>query len=271
MRYSINYLTKNAIQDEKTITLPNGVVVQKEIDCDNIRFPKYNKQRTYRQLVHFHANKSTPRDIEFYLPWVTDVARKMLNDQLETLTLEDLVQSGNEGLVRAWNNMNWDVINEIKEEEQQAAIWAFLQARIKGQIQDEIYRSDSFIKIPQRQIKKATSQMTGVEKIYVSLFPKFFDEEMELFDETYSSWDNERLYEFLMDLLYNHVPNSTHRSILTMSFGLDTWDNKPVSRKKIAEKFNLSEGAVKNARERVLRMIINNEEIQNKIKIYLEN
>ena len=271
MRYSINYLTKNAVQDEKTITLPNGVVVQKEIDCENIRFPKYNKQRTYRQLAHFHANKSTPRDVEFYLPWVTDVARKMLNDQLETLTLEDLVQSGNEGLIRAWNNIDWDVINEIKEEEQQAAIWAFLQARIKGQIQDEIYRSDSFIKIPQRQIKKATSQMTGVEKIYVSLFPKFFDEELELFDESYSSWDNERLYEFLIDLLYKHVPNSTHRSILLMSYGIDTWDNKPVSEKKIAETYKLSPGYVRLAKHRTIRFILNNEEIQNKIKIYLQD
>ena len=271
MRYSINYLTKNAIQDEKTITLPNGVVIQKEIDCDNIRFPKYNKQRTYRQLVHFHANKSTPRDVEFYLPWVTDVARKMLNDQLETLTLEDLVQSGNEGLIRAWNNIDWDVINEIKEEEQQAAIWAFLQARIKGQIQDEIYRSDSFIKIPQRQIKKATSQMTGVEKIYVSLFPQFFDEELELIDESYSSWDNERLYEFLMDLLYKYVPNNTHRSILIMSFGLDTWDNKPVSIKKIAETYKISEIGVKKAKARTLQFIRDNEEIQDKIKNYLQN
>ena len=272
MRYSINHLTKNAIQDEKTITLPNGIVIEKEIDADNIRFPKHDKQKTYRQLVHFYANRSTPRNIEFYIPWVDGVAREVLNkrkDHIETLTLEDLIQSGNEGLVRAWENMDWDTVNSIPEEEQQAYIWNYLKTGIKLYIIESIDLTDAFIRVPIREIKSARSQMKGAEKVYVSLFPKFFDEEFQIIDEEYS-WDNERLYEFLLDLLYKHVPNDTHRAILLLSYGVDTWDNKPVSEKKIAEQYNLSPGYVRLAKHRIVKSLLENEEIQEKIKNYLQ-
>ena len=273
MRYSINYLIKNAIQDEKTITLPNGIVVEKEIDTDNIRFPRYDKQKTYRQLVHFYADKSTPRNIEFYIPWVDGVAREVLNkrkDHIETLTLDDLIQSGNEGLVRAWENMDWDTVNSIPEEEQQAYIWNYLKTGIKLYIIESIDLTDAFVRVPIREIKSARSQMKVAEKIYVSLFPKFFDEEFQIIDEGYS-WDNERLYEFLLDLLYKHVPNDTHRTILLLSYGVDTWDNKPVSIKKIANKYKISEIGVKKAKARTIKFLRENEKIQQQIKNYLQS
>ncbi len=217
--------------------------------------------------------KLTHRDLEFYMPWVEDVIRPMNKSYsaIGILDRDDLLQSGYEGLVRGWNQIIWEEIDAIPEPEQQPYIWSYLRTKIKSYIIREIENNGSFIKVPRRDIESARGELSGIEKVYVDLFPQFFDEEFPDFITEITSWDNEMLYEFLMDLLEMYVPNNTHRTILTMSYGVDTIDDKPVSRKKIASYFSLSEGAVKNARERTLRYLRKNEEVQEKIKLYLEN
>lgn len=74
-----------------------------------------------------------------------------------------------------------------------------------------------------------------------------------------------------MRLLEEHVPNNNHRTILTLSYGIDTMDDKPVSAKTMAKMFNTSEGYIWKAKHKTLKSLRENEEVQEKIKIYLQN
>lgn len=267
-RYSLNYITKHAIDDGDKLRLANGVVISKEKDLDAGRMSKHDKHKAYPQKANLHADRSTQRDMEFYLPWVMDIAIQHLNQETGILDRDDLIQAGNEGLVRAWDNMDWKTVNNAIEEEQQAIIWNYLKTGIQFYIQRDIDNNSEQIRVPRRDIEEARANHNSVDKIYTELFPKFFDQAM---DEDITSWDNEMLYEFLLDLLHKHVPNNAHRSILMQSFGIDTWDDKPVGAKKIADSFNMKVHNVWKTKERLLRMIINNEEIQEKIINYVRN
>lgn len=217
------------------------------------------------------AKDATPRDIEFYMPWVIDIANGFNRSETNvgTLDLNDLVSSGNEGLVRAWNNMDWNKADAIQGE--QGYMWNYISTKVKSYIMREIENNGSFIKVPRRDIESQRVDLTGIEKIYVELFPKFFDADFPEYVEEMTMWDNELLYEFLMDLLEKHVPNSSHRTMLTLTYGIDTMDDKPVSAKKIGEMYSKSSGYVSLVVHRVLKNLRENEEVQEKIKIYLEN
>lgn len=218
-------------------------------------------------------NKYTPRDIEFYMPYVEDVAREFSTSytSIGIMDREDLIQAGYEGLVRAWNNENWDAIQDIPEVEQQPYIWARIKTKVKSYIIREIDNCGSFIKVPRRDLEEARAELSGVERVYVDLFPQFFDAEFPEYITEITMWENELLYDFLMRLLEQHVPNTTHRTILCMSYGIDTIDDKPVSFKKIGKFFSKSPDYVRLAKHRTLKYLRENEEVQEKIKIYLEN
>lgn len=173
--------------------------------------------------------KHTPRDIEFYFEYIEPIAKQYLRQEIGILDLDDLTQSGYEGLVRGWNQITWEEIDAIPEAEQQPYIWSYLKTKINSYIIREIENNGSFIKVPRRDIESARAELSGVEKVYVDLFPQFFDAEFPDYVTEITMWENELLYDFLMRLLEQHVPNTTHRTILCMSYGIDTIDDKPVS------------------------------------------
>ena len=74
-----------------------------------------------------------------------------------------------------------------------------------------------------------------------------------------------------MDLLSKHIINTSHKTILTLSYGIDTMDDRPVSAKNLGKMFNMTEKSVWLTKHRTLKLLQNNEEVQEKIKIYLEN
>ena len=225
----------------------------------------------YKQSAILHAKRSTARDMAFYLPWVIDLAHKFGTDEKQAgiLNINDLIQAGNEGLVRSWENMNWEMVDEAVEEEQQAIIWNYLKKGINLYIRREIDNHSEEIKTPRRLLEGQRLGEGDPLTYYVETFDKFFDG----FDiaEEITPWQNEMLYEFLHDLLSKHVPNTSHKTILMSSFGMDTMDDKPVSIKDLAKQYNMSEIGIKKAKRRALDSLKNNEEIQEKIKNFLQD
>ena len=237
-----------------------------------MKWYNHKTYHTHYANLRLHRDRQID-DISVYYSWVIDIVNGFNTEYAATgiLTRMDLIQAGNEGLVRAWANLDWNAIQELPEAEQQPYIWSYLKKGIKLYVREEIDKYGAFIRIPIRTIKKQRADKSKTIRVFADLFPRFFDTDFPELVEEIEPWDNIRLYEFLIDLLEKHIPNSGHRTILTLSYGIDTQDDKPMPIKEIAKLMSISEIGVKKAKSRTLQLLRENEDVQEKIKNYLEN
>ena len=226
------------------------------------------KRYNNRNYIAFKKDLKVLRedDLKNYYEYVIQIANTFPRDSIAIgiLDITDLIQAGNVGLVEAWNRVDWDLINESPNPNGQ--LWSFLKKRIRFAIRQEIDKHGAFIKVPERVLRDHKKNLTGIDKILVNTFPKFWDHET-VFQEDYSDWNNEQLGLLLDDIIYDNIKSHNHQQILKLSFGVDTLDNKSVSIKKIAKMYNLSEIGVKKIKQRSIDKIKENEET----KIIIEN
>ena len=181
--------------------------------------------------------------LEHYLPHVITVANQFPREQIAIgcLDINDLIQAGHEGAVRAWNTVNWELIENC--ENPQGKLWSFMKKSIKAYIRREIDNVSETIKTPriilEQQRKNVTNQY--LDKILVNIFPKFFDGEVFYEDDT--SWQSVQLLDLIEDELERSVKIVDHRDILKLTYGIDY---EKMSHKKIAEKYNKSVSYVQN-------------------------
>ena len=229
------------------------------------------KWSNFRNFKAYKKDLKVLREDELknYYEHVIQIANTFPRDQIAIgiLDITDLIQAGNAGLIDAWSNVDWDLINESPNPNGQ--LWSFLKKRIKFAIRREIDNCGAFIKIPRRQLESHRKNLTGIDKILVDTFPQFFDNAI-IYEEDYSDWANVQLGEVLDDIIYNNVKSHDHQQILKLCFGIDTIDNKPVSIKEIANTYNLSIAGVKKIRQRSIEKIKDNEETEIIIKNFFD-
>ena len=229
------------------------------------------KWSNFRNFKAYKKDLKVLREDELknYYEHVIQIANTFPRDQIAIgiLDIMDLVQAGNAGLVEAWEKVDWDLINESPNPNGQ--LWSFLKKRIRFAIRREIDNCGAFIKIPRRQLEEHRRDLTGIDRILVNIFPKFFDQELIAYEDQ-GSWENEKLGEVLDDMIYNNIHNHNHQQILKLCFGIDTVDDKPVSIKKIADMYNLSVPGIKKIRQRSIEKIKENEETEIIIKNFFE-
>ena len=198
--------------------------------------------------------------LELYYPWVSQIANTFTRDSVAigALNYMDLYQAGYIGLVEAWATVDPD--------KSQAETWSYIKKRIKWAIRRCIDNYSTFIKTPRREIEAANAKLTNVDKILVDVFPKFFDGELLFYEYNY---EQELLSDLIDDLLYQYVPNVTHRLIVSMSFGIDA--DKPWSMKKLAAYFDTTPNYINQVKMRVVRNLKENDEFKQQInKFYTE-
>ena len=226
------------------------------------------KWNNRRNSLAYLADLKVLRDDELktYYPHVIQIANTFSRDSVAIGILDsaDLIQAGNIGLIEAWEKVDWDLIDDSTNP--QGQLWSFLKKRIKFAIRREIDNYGSFIKVPRRQLEVHRKELTAIDKILVNSFPQFFANAIG-FEEHFGSWANEQLGEVLDNIIYNNIHNHDHQQILKLCFGLDTIDNKPLSIKKIAGIYDLSEIGIKKIRQRSIDKIKDNPET----KIIIEN
>ena len=229
------------------------------------------KWSNYRNFKAYKQDLKVLREDELknYYKHVIQIANTFPRDQIAIgiLDITDLIQAGNIGLIEAWEKVDWDLINESPNPNGQ--LWSFLKKRIKFTIRREIDNCGAFIKIPRRQLEDHRKNLTGIDRILVNVFPKFFDQELVAYENT-SSWDNEQLGLLLDDIIYDNIKSHEHQAILKLSFGIDTFDNKSVPIKKIADMYNISISGVKKIRQRSIEKIKENENTEIIIKNFFE-
>ena len=103
-----------------------------------------------------NAYSSYTRDelIIKFMPLVENLARKFSTTQQASgvLSINDLLQIGNEGLIRAVDKLDWEMLKESDDIEK--TLKSFLSKRIKGNIRRRIDMMRGDIRIPEHKLNE---------------------------------------------------------------------------------------------------------------------
>ena len=182
------------------------------------------------------------------MPHVIQIANTFSREAVAigALNYQDLIQSGYLGLLEAWERVDWDKINASPNPDGQ--LWSFLKKRIRGAIRRDIDRFGSHISIPINKLEEARSKMDfkGIDKVLVNIFPKFFDEELPIWDD-HSSWASVQLEEIITDELMKVELNIDNIDILLAFYGIGI---EKKSQKELASQYRTTAGNIQKIVQR---------------------
>jgi len=179
-----------------------------------------------------------------FLPLVENIARKFSTTQQASgvMTIMDLIQSGNLGLVQASQKIDYEKWNESDDMEK--TIKSFFSKRIKGSIRRQIDKNRGTMRIPEHKINEIRKNFDKDKKMVEMYFNSLFlsidaspsDEDMayQIPDES-EPYNVEMLNSYLMGLLKQHLETKEYE-VLRLSYGLDCDKH---SANEIAKKLNI--------------------------------
>ena len=218
---------------------------------------KYNVQNYIRYKEDVKASMpdeefayfELPRNqlIVKFMPLVENLARKFSTTQQASgvLSINDLLQIGNEGLVKAVDKLDWKLLNESEDIEK--TLKSFFSKRIKGAIRRRIDMMRGDIRIPEHklnEIRKNPKDKKMVAMFFNSIFlsidaqVKNDDDENMMYqipDES-EPYNIHLMNAYLKSLLMKHL-NQKEYEVLRLSYGLDCEKH---SGKEIATKIGVS-------------------------------
>jgi RNA polymerase sigma factor (sigma-70 family) len=179
-----------------------------------------------------------------FMPLVENLARKFSTSQQASgvLSINDLIQEGNYGLVRAIDKLNWDTLNDSEDIER--TIKSFLSKRIKGSIRRAIDINRGDVKIPEHklnQIRKNPDDDKMVSLFFNSIFTSYDDCESEDEYSIFNVADDSKKYNidllntYLLGLMKEYL-NFQQYEVLRLFYGLDCKKN---TAKEIAFKLRI--------------------------------
>jgi len=224
---------------------------------------KYNIQNYIRYKED--VKKSMPGDkiaysyytrdelIVKFMPLVENLARKFsTSDQASgVLSINDLIQEGNAGLIQAVNNLKIDQITDSTDPEK--TIKSFFAKRIKGAIRRAIDINRGNIRIPEYKITEIRKD-EGKDKKLVSMFfnqifhsldekldSKNYDEDYSPSDKAFEIADNSEPYNiqlintYLLSIMKKYLSIKQYE-VLRLSYGLVC---EKLSAKEIAKQLGI--------------------------------
>jgi len=180
-----------------------------------------------------NAYSSYTRDelIIKFMPLVENLARKFSTTQQASgvLSINDLLQIGNEGLIRAVDKLDWEMLKESDDIEK--TLKSFLSKRIKGNIRRRIDMMRGDIRIPEHKLNEIRNN--PIDKKMVAMF---FNSVFLSIDAQVTNDDDENmLYQvpdksepyniqlmnvYLKGLMEKHLSGNEYE-VLRLSYGLD--------------------------------------------------
>lgn len=180
------------------------------------------------------------------LPLVESVARSFsTSDQASgVLSINDLLQSGAEGLIYAVDRIDWNVVEESEDPEK--TLKSFLSKRIRGAIRREIDINRGNMRIPEYKLNEIRKSDGGDKKIVQMFFNSIFssidieyenDEDsfvMQIEDKS-EKYNIDIINKYLLGLMKTNL-SSREYNVLRMSYGLDC---DKMTAKQIAAELNI--------------------------------
>jgi RNA polymerase sigma factor (sigma-70 family) len=182
-----------------------------------------------------------------FMPLVENLARKFSTTQQASgvLSINDLLQIGNEGLIKAVDKLDWEMLNESEDIEK--TLKSFFSKRIKGNIRRRIDMMRGDIRIPEHklnEIRKNPENKAMVAMFFNSVFLSI-DAQVTDDDEDnmmYQIPDKSEPYNiqlmnvYLKGLMQKHLTGNEYE-VLRLSYGLDCDKH---SAKEIASILNIN-------------------------------
>lgn len=215
---------------------------------------KYNIQNYIRYKEDLKASMPDDKFYDYYtrdemiikfMPLVENLARKFSTSQQASgvLSINDLIQEGNKGLIMAVDKLDWDLL--IDSEDIEKTLKSFFSKRIKGSIRRAIDINRGDIKIPEhklQEIRKNPDDDKMVALFFNSIFTSY-DVPTDNDDEhiAYQLADNSEPYNinilnaYLLSLMKEHLTQKQY-DVVRLFYGLDCDRH---SAKEIADYINL--------------------------------
>ena len=165
-----------------------------------------------------------------FMPLVENLARKFsTSDQASgVLSINDLIQAGNEGLTRAVDKIDWTEL--LKSEDIEKTLKSFFSKRVKGNIRRRIDHARGDIRIPEHKLNEIRKDNGKDKKMVAMFFNSVFssidakpndDENMayQVIDKS-EPYNIALLNTYLLSLMRTHL-TPTQYDVLRMSYGLD--------------------------------------------------
>ena len=191
-----------------------------------IRYKKDLEQALKRVPDLDYQEYTEEQLITKFMPLVENLARKFATSQQASgvMSILDLIQEGNKGLVRAVQKIDWQTIEESDDKEK--TIKSFLAKRIKGAIRRGIDINRGNMRIPEHklnEIRKGDGKK-AVELFFNSVFSSIDDQEnnnkvYQIPDKS-NEYNNAMLNSYLLSILKLHLDDKEY-NVLRMSYGLD--------------------------------------------------
>ena len=216
---------------------------------------KYNETNYVRYKEDLKATMPDQNDysklsrdemIVKFMPLVENLARKFSTTQQASgvLSINDLLQIGNEGLIRAVDKLDWEMLNESEDIEK--TLKSFLSKRIKGNIRRRIDMQRGDIRIPEHklnEIRKNPQDKKMVAMFFNSVFLSIDaqvlndDDEniMHQVEDKSEPYNIQFMNVYLKSLMQKYLTGNEYE-VLRLSYGLDC--NKH-SAKEIASILNI--------------------------------
>ena len=163
-----------------------------------------------------------------FMPLTENLARKFATSQQASgvMSILDLIQEGNKGLIRAVQKIDWQTIEESDDKEK--TIKSFLAKRIKGAIRRGIDINRGNMRIPEHklnEIRKGDGKK-AVELFFNSVFASIDEDGRDENNYAYqipdepTKYNNAMLNSYLLSILSKHLDDKEY-DVLRMSYGLD--------------------------------------------------
>ena len=166
-----------------------------------------------------------------FMPLVENLARKFSSTQQASgvLSINDLIQIGNEGLIRAVDKLDWDLL--IDSEDIEKTLKSFLSKRIKGNIRRRIDMQRGDIRIPEHklnEIRKNPQDKAMVamffNSVFLSIDAQVLNEDdenmMHQVEDKSEPYNIQLINVYLKGLMQKHLEGNEYE-VLRLSYGLD--------------------------------------------------
>ena len=211
-----------------------------------------------------------------YIEWPKSLANifERSYPRIGILDLTDLLQEGYCAFYKAWNKLNWDIIDKADEQDKPAVITNYLKLNIKNGIKRAIARDRDTIRIPEAYYTEKPHgdahggkyDMNYQTDIFLTrTFSSFFNNHYLDVANEISNYDNDLLNDFLNKVMNKYL-TPMEKGIVCKYYGIDEPYDKKVSVAKIAEWANKSEIWVKKKKAEALKKLQNKE-----VKEIIEN
>ena len=192
---------------------------------------KQDLEQAYKRLDKSLSYDEYTREelITVFMPLVENIARKFATSQQASgcMSILDLIQEGNFGLIAAVNRIEWDTINS--SDDQEKTLKSFLSKRIKGAIRRGVDMNRGNIRIPEHKLNKIRKGFDNNKDMVAMFFNSIFS---SLDDDTNKNYErinnmaqekdyNQEIFtSYILSLLKLHL-NPKEYDVIRMSYGLD--------------------------------------------------